>query len=89
VANVLDREKATAIGNYVTVRSLQYSADIICLSGNGRAYKRYKAVFDTQGGTPQIVYWKSLTRFGWPLEYEIVEALRKGEPITDAMIGMR
>jgi len=89
VANVLDREKATAVGNYITVRSLQYSADIICLSGNGRAYKRYKAVFDTQGGTPQIVYWKSLTRFGWPLEYEIVEALRKGEPITDAMIGMR
>ena len=39
VANVLDREKATAVGNYITVRSLQYSADIICLSGNGRAYK--------------------------------------------------
>ncbi len=89
VANVLDREKATAIGDYITVRSFQYSADIICLSGNGRAYKRYKAVFDTQGGTPQIVYWKSLTRFGWPLEYEIVEALRKGQSITDAMIGMR
>ncbi len=89
VANVLDREKATAIGNYITVRSFQYSADIICLSGNGRAYKRYKAVFDTQGGAPQIVYWKSLTRFGWPLEYEIVEALRKGRSITDAMIGMR
>jgi type II secretory pathway component PulK len=89
VAKVLDRDKATAIGNYITVRSFQYSADIICLSGNGRAYKRFKAVFDTQGGTPQIVYWKSLTRFGWPLEYEIVEALRKGEPITDAMIGMR
>lgn len=89
VASVLDREKATAIGTYITVRSLQHSADIICLSGNGRAYKRYKAVFDTQGGTPQIVYWKSLTRFGWPLEYEIVEALRKGRSITDAMIGMR
>lgn len=89
VAKVLDREKVTAIGNHITVRSFQYSADIICLSGNGRAYKRFKAVFDTQGGTPQIVYWKSLTRFGWPLEYEIVEALRKGEPITEAMIGMR
>lgn len=89
VAKVLDRQKATAIGNYITVRSFQCSADIICLSGDGRAYKRYKAVFDTQGGTPQIVYWKSLTRFGWPLEYEIVEALRKGKPITEARIGMR
>lgn len=89
VAKVLDREKAIAIGNYITVRSFQYSADIICLSGNGRAYKRYKAVFDTEGGTPQLVYWKSLTRFGWPLEYEIVEALRKGRSITDVMVGMR
>lgn len=89
VAKVLDRQKATAIGNYITVRSFQCSADIICLSGDGRAYKRYKAVFDTQGGTPQIVYWKSLTRFGWPLEYEIVEALRKGKSITEARIGMR
>lgn len=86
VAKVLDRQKATAIGNYITVRSFQYSADIICLSGNGRAYKRYKAVYDTQGGTPQVVYWKSLTRFGWPLEYEIVEALRKGRPITEAFM---
>jgi type II secretory pathway component PulK len=89
VAKVLDREKAIAIGNYITVRSFQYSADIICLSGNGRAYKRYKAVFETEGGTPQLVYWKSLTRFGWPLEYEIVEALRKGRAITDVMVGMR
>ncbi len=88
-AKVLDREKAIAIGNFITVRSFQYSADIICLSGNGRAYKRYKAVFDTEGGTPQLVYWKSLTRFGWPLEYEIVEALRKGRSITDVMVGMR
>lgn len=89
VARVLDREKATAIGPHITVRSFQYSADIICLSGNGRAYKRYKAVFDTQGEQPQVVYWKSLTRFGWPLEEDIVATLRKGLPITEATVGMR
>ncbi len=90
VARVLDQDKVRAIGSYITVRSFQYSADIICLSGNGRAYKRYRAVFDTQGGQqPQVVYWKSLTRFGWPLEEDIVATLRKGRPITEAMIGMR
>ena len=89
VTKVLDPEKATGIGSYVTVRSFQYSADIICLSGNGRAYKRYRSVFDTQAGAPQIVYWKSMTHSGWPLEEEIVATLKKGEPLTNAIIGMK
>ncbi len=89
VANVLESEKATAIGSYITVNSFQYSADIICLSGNGRAYKRYRAVFDMQYGKPQIVYWKSMTHSGWPLEQQIVATLRKGEPLTNAILGMR
>jgi len=88
VTKVLDQEKATAIGSYITVRSFQYSADIVCLSGNGRAYKRYKAVFDTQDGAPRIVYWKSLTHSGWPLGREIVATLRKGQTLTKAIIGM-
>ncbi len=88
VTNVLDREKAVGIGTYITVRSFQYSADIVCLSGNGRAYKRYKAVFDTQGGMPEVVYWKSLTYSGWPLNREIVAALRKGESLTNRILGM-
>ena len=88
VVDVLDRAKATALGSYITARSSQYSADIICLSGNGRAYKRYKAVFDVQSGTPRMVYWKSLTSFGWPLDREIVTTLREGRPLTEAILGM-
>ena len=88
VVDVLDRAKATALGSYITARSSQYSADIICLSGNGRAYKRYKAVFDVQSGTPRMVYWKSLTSFGWPLDREIVATLREGRPLTEAILGM-
>ena len=86
-AQVLDRAKGVGIGSYITVRSYQYSADIVCLSGNGRAYKRYKAVFDTQGTTPRVVYWKTLTDFGWPLDPQIVAALRKGEPITSVVLS--
>lgn len=88
VTEVLDQEKAVGIGSYITVRSSQYSADIVCLSGDGRAYKRYKAVFDMQSGTPAVVYWKSLTHSGWPLNREIVAALRKGEPLTNRILGM-
>lgn len=88
IVDVLDRDKAIAVGRYITARSSQYSADIVCLSGNGRAYKRYKAVFDVQSGAPRMVYWKSLTSFGWPLDREIVATLRQGEPLTESVLGM-
>jgi len=88
VVNVLDAAKAIEIGSYITVRSSQYSGDIVCLSGNGRAYKRYKAVFDMQTGSARIVYWKSLTSFGWPLDEEIVSTLREGKPLTESILGM-
>ena len=88
VTEALDRDKAVAIGSYITVRSFQYSADIICLSGNGRAYKRYKAVYDMQSGSPKVVYWKSLTHFGWPLNRQIVATLQQGKPLTNTILNM-
>ncbi|UCD50678.1 MAG: general secretion pathway protein GspK [Phycisphaerales bacterium] len=88
IVDVLDQDKAIAIGSYITARSSQYSADIVCLSGNGRAYKRYKAVFDVQSGSPRMVYWKSLTSFGWPLNRQIVATLREGKPLTEMILSM-
>lgn len=88
VTEVLDQEKAVGIGSYITVRSYQYSADIICLSANGRAYRRYRAVLDTQGSSPRVVYWKNLTQFGWPLQPEIVETLKKGQPLNNVVLSM-
>lgn len=89
VTEVLDQEKAIAVGSYITTRSFQYSVDILGIAGNGRAYKRYKAVFDMSRQTPRIVYWKSLTSFGWPLNEAIVAALRKGEPLTNTILNMK
>ncbi len=88
VTKVLDREKAVEIGSFITTRSFQYSADIVCLAGNGRAYKRYKAVLDLREASPQIVYWKTLTHSGWPLSEAIVAAVRKGEPLTNTILNM-
>ena len=62
------RPRRSASASYITVHSNQYSADIIAVSGNGRAYKRYKAVVDTQKTPPRVVYWRELTHFGWPLD---------------------
>jgi len=88
VAEVLEREKAVAVGSYITTRSFQYSTDIISIAGNGRAYKRYKAVFDMRQEKPQVIFWKSMTHFGWPLNKQIVAALRKGQPLTNTILGM-
>ena len=89
VADAIDSTVATSIGSYITTTSYQYSADIIAISGNGRAYRRYRAVFDVQGSAPQIIYWKSMTQLGWPLDPEIVATLRKGEQLTNSNYTLR
>ena len=87
VTEVLDEEKAVAVGGYITTRSFQYSADIVAVAANGRAYKRYRAVIDTREDTPRAVYWKSLTDMGWPLQRDIMTSLRAGE--ASAVLGMK
>ena len=82
ITTVLDEEKATAIGSYITVKSSQYSEDIVAVSADGRAFCRYYGVIDTAEGTPTIVYKQSLHQFGWPLAPDILDALREGEEIS-------
>ena len=88
VTEALDQEKAVAVGSYITTRSFQYSADIVSVAGNGRAYKRYKTVFDIRQGTPKVVYWKSMTHFGWPLNQQIIVTLREGQSLTNTILSM-
>ena len=76
VADALPREKAIAIGGEITVRSFLYSADILAISGDGRAFKRYRAVLDARRSPPRVIYWKDLTYLGWPLSPDIRTALR-------------
>lgn len=81
ITEFLDREKAIAIGPYITTSSCRYSADIVAVSGDGRSYCRYKMVVDTQDGGFEILYWKSLKHLGWPLSEEILTTLRSGETL--------
>jgi type II secretory pathway component PulK len=83
VAEVLEEEKAVAIGPYIATDSCRYSADIIGVSGDGRSYCRYKMVADTRDGGFEILYWKSLKHLGWPLDGEILTTLRSGETLDE------
>jgi len=81
VVDVLDQDKAEAIGAFITTNSYQYRADIVSVSENGRAFRRYVAVLDALQTPTRIKYWKSLTHMGWPLDREILETLRSGKAL--------
>ena len=82
VVEALDPEKAVAIGSYITVRSYQFSADIVAVSGDGRAFRRYRAAIDARNSPPRVVYWRDLTGLGWPLDPQILADLRSGEGLS-------
>ncbi|MGD0539894.1 MAG: type II secretion system protein GspK [Tepidisphaeraceae bacterium] len=69
----------------ITGRSYQYSADIVAVSGDGRAFKRVRIVVDCQSSPSKIIYRKDLTSFGWPLPRSIRDTLRLGKPIQTGM----
>lgn len=82
VADTLGREKAVAIGTRVTWKTYQYSADILAVSGNGRAFRRVRIVIDTAEETPRIVYRRDITDRGWPMDAEILASIRRGEAMN-------
>jgi len=87
VAEALPQEKAIAVGDHITVRSFQFSADIVAVSGDGRAYRRHRLVLDARQSPPRIVYRKDLTHLGWPLDEAIITGLRAGTPASDIALS--
>jgi len=81
VAGALSREKAVAIGTYITARSYQFSADIVSVAASGRAFKRCRVVVDASSSPPKVIYRQSLTHLGWPLSPDIITNLRSGAPL--------
>ncbi len=67
------------LNNQITGQGLVYSADIVAASGNGRAFKRVRIVVDVSGTTPVVLYRRDITDQGWPLDPEVLMALRSGE----------
>jgi len=75
--------KILAFGGLITTRSYQFSADIVSVAGDGRAFKRCRIVVDAQdpNSPPKVIYRQDLTQLGWPLLPDILTKLRAGVPI--------
>ncbi|HEX4350112.1 MAG TPA: hypothetical protein VH251_06985 [Verrucomicrobiae bacterium] len=58
---------ALAGGDYLTVHSYQFTADIAAVGNYGRGYRRVKFIFDVSNGAPVILYRQDLSRLGWAL----------------------
>lgn len=80
-------EKAVGLGNEITMRSQQFSADILAVSGNGRGFRRVRIVIDTRNDTPQIIYRHDITARGWPMDPQILTSLRAGKGPGDWPVG--
>lgn len=85
VAEALPHEKATAIGSYITGLAYQFSADIVSVSGDGRAFTRCRIVVDATESPPRVLYRRDLTHLGWPLDPDILAALRAGTPVEEVL----
>lgn len=83
------QDRAVGLGNRITARSYQYSAEIVAVSGDGRAFVRSRIVVDTTSGTPVVVYRRNLTDRGFPLDQGILESLRRNESLTGQNGGRR
>ena len=83
------QDGTSGVLDQLTTTSYQYSADIVAVSGDGRAFKRVRIVVDASGmvassPTPAtILYRKDLTSLGWPLDPQIRTAMRAGQPPPD------
>jgi len=79
LGNAMSMQKAAQIGQYITNRSFIYSADIVAVSGDGRAFKRVRIVVDARTSPAKIMYRKDLTTYGWPLPEAVRTSLRQGK----------
>jgi hypothetical protein len=85
IVDVLSQEKAVAIGSSITTESYQFSADIVSVSGDGRAFRRCRIVVDAAESPPRVVYRQDLTHLGWPLSPDVLTLLRSGTPMEEVL----
>ena len=78
-----DRRKCAAIGPLITVRAYRFCADIVSVSGDGRAFRRCRVIVDATKTPPKVIYRQDLTRLGWPLSEDLLTKLRSGVSTDD------
>jgi type II secretory pathway component PulK len=66
-------------------KTYQFSADILSVAGDGRAFKRCRIVVDNRRSPPRVVYRQDTTPLGWPLSPDVLTKLRAGKPIDQVL----
>ncbi len=85
--DVLGQGKAVAAASRLTHRSFQFTADVMAVTGDGRGFCRLRAVLDAspvaaeQSSPPAVLHVADLSSLGWPLQRQIIDRLRRGEPL--------
>jgi len=87
VFEALPHPKASAIGGSITTRTYRFSADIVSVSADGRAFRRCRITVDAQSSPPRVIHYQDLTHLGWPLAPGILAALRAGASLDDIATG--
>jgi hypothetical protein len=81
---------ATGVANLasrLTGTSYRYSADIVAVSKNGRAFKHVKIIVDSQTTPVSIVFRRDLTDKGWPMNPALLERIRESSTLPDTGVG--
>jgi len=78
---VLDvlKQNAVGLGRWITGSSSHLSADIVAVSGNGRAFKHVRIVADISQSPPRVIYRRDLTERGWPMDPSLLGSIRSGQ----------
>lgn len=85
--SALSLAKVEAIAGAITSSSYQYSADVVAVSGDGRAFKRVRIVLDATTLPAKIVYRRDLTSYGWPLPRQIQDSMRTGHGVVTGLFA--
>lgn len=70
VYGALGPAKAAQVGAWITDKSYQYSADIVAVSGNGRAFKRVRMIVDARSTPAKVVFHKDVSDLGFPYDLD-------------------
>ena len=72
--------RAGLLAQFITGQSYQFSAILLAVSSDGRAFRRVRIVVDASDETaaPHILFRRDLTDRGWPLDPAILTSLREG-----------
>ena len=89
VAAAISQQKAAGITGAITAKSSCFSADVVGVSADGRAFHRVRVMIDASKSPPAIISRRDLTGLGWPLGQDLRAALRAGAGLTGSSAGLQ